>query len=215
MATAFESGYGAFLPKHQNEMVQREALRGQMVKEASYLTEMDKVYAELDEMARQFDTGLASKESQFSRKLEFEYESLEQQAEQFDQSLQLQWYGAQTQRTAAEAQSATQSRQLDLAEDRFEFDQDEAAAQRDFGESQLDLISDIYDQMGSSQMANMVQPTGTGAGTSQTADLPQTMTRSQKIASKSGQVFSPGSNSYTGDVSRYDYNPDSDQFEPA
>ncbi|RLF67050.1 MAG: hypothetical protein DRN30_00900 [Thermoplasmata archaeon] len=205
MATANESGYGAFLPKHQNETVQREALRGQMVKEASYLTEMDKVYAELDEMARQYDESLASKESQFARKLDFEYDSLEQQAEQFDQSLELNWYGAETQRISARSQAIHQSGLLDLAEDQFEFQQSEAEAQREFGESQLDLVSEIYDQMGSSQMAGIDQP-GTQL---------QDQTESERIPSGSGQIFSTGSNSYSGNVSIYDYNPLSDQFEPA
>lgn len=89
MATANESGIGAFLPKYCNEMVNREMLRGQMVKQASYLISMDTVFAQFDEKARQFDLSLEQKESQFGRKLEYEYSSLEQQAEQFDRNLEL------------------------------------------------------------------------------------------------------------------------------
>jgi len=210
MATAFESGYGAFLPKYQNETVQRETLRGQMVKEATYLTDMDKVYAELDEMARQYDESLASKESQFSRKLDFEYESLEQQAEQFDKNLELNWYGAETQRNAARSQASYQSGMLDLEEDKLDFQQSEAEAQREFGESKLDLISGIYDKMGSSSLGVPQETTATptsGVGSEE-------QSRRQKIASKSGQIQS-GSNDYSGNVSIYDYNPGSDQFEPA
>jgi len=210
MATAFESGYGAFLPKYQNEQVQRESLRGQMVKEASYLTDMDKVYAELDEMARQYDESLASKESQFARKLDFEYESLEQQAEQFDKSLELKWYGAETQRNAARSHASYQSGMLDLEEDRLDFQQSEVESQREFGESQLDLISDIYDKLGSSSRATSQEP----EPTSTSRLSPEEQARRKEIASKSGRIL-PGSYDYSGKVSIYDYNPESDQFEPA
>ena len=140
MAIASESGYGAFLPKHRNELVDREALRGQMVKQASYLTEMDKVYSQLDEMARQFDVSSEMKESQFGRKLEYEYDALEQQAEQFESQLELDWFRGETERSSAKAQAGAASRRMDLSEEEFDFAQEQFDVAQDYADREMDMI---------------------------------------------------------------------------
>lgn len=93
-STAYESGYGAFLPQHKNEWNDREALRGQMVQQATYLSNMDATYAELDERARQFDASLSENQRQFDQStkdsniqflatLDYKNRALSQDAAQF------------------------------------------------------------------------------------------------------------------------------------
>lgn len=101
MAIATESGYGAFLPTYQNEYVNREALRGQMTKQASYLTDMDQVYAQLEEQSREFNTTSA-----YNEKL------LAQRASEFDKSLELQWAQQATESYKAHANISLQEQQL-------------------------------------------------------------------------------------------------------
>ena len=128
MATANESGYGAFLPKHRNEMVNREALRGQMVKQASYLTGMDSTYAQLDEQARQFDLSLEQRESQFGRKLDYEYDALEKQAAHWDAQISLGWGQQRSSERIASQQAETSRYGIDASaqaeSDRLAFQQE-------------------------------------------------------------------------------------------
>jgi len=147
MAIATESGYGAFLPKGRNEFVDREMLRGQMVKQASYLTGMDTTYAQLEEQARQFDESMELKESQFGRKLDFEYKTLEEQADYWDQQISLGWgqqatseriagIQAETSRYGIDASARAQSEQMafqrETQEKEFEFKQQEFATKAAF-----------------------------------------------------------------------------------
>ena len=105
MAIATESGYGAFLPTYENEYVSREALRGQMVKQASYLTEMDSIYARLEEQAREFDVGLEASEERWRAELE-------ERGREFDESNRLGWAQQETSSYSAHAQVGLAQQQL-------------------------------------------------------------------------------------------------------
>jgi hypothetical protein len=105
MAIATESGYGAFLPTYENEFVNREVLRGQMVKQASYLTEMDSIYARLEEQAREFDVGLEATEERWRAELE-------ERGREFDESNRLGWAQQETSSYSAHATAGNQAAQI-------------------------------------------------------------------------------------------------------
>ena len=165
MAIATESGYGAFLPKYKNDFVDREALRGQMTKQASYLSNMDQVYAQLDEQAREFDKTMTQRESEFGRKLEYEYDALEQSGEQFDSKLRLDWYGAKTQRSSVKKSAQLQQQQIDNQRDQSEalldWEQEKFEEEMDWKQTELSTnqelanqMYDIYSQAGGSDSNN-------------------------------------------------------------
>jgi len=172
MAIATESGYGAFLPKYKNDFVDREALRGQMVKQASYLSSMDQVYAQLDEQARQFDDTMTQRESEFGRKLKYEYDALEQSSEQFDSKLRLDWYGAKTQRKSVTNAAKNQQKQLRLQQQQLQAQQEQFSSelawqQEQFGQEMdwrqtelstnqqiADQMYDVYSQAGTTSSDN-------------------------------------------------------------
>jgi len=158
MATANESGYGAFLPRYDNDFIDREALRGQMTKQAAYLTEMDQIYAQLEERAREFEQTLGQKESQFSRKLQYEYDALEQQAEQFDKNLSLGWYGAETERQGVRSQERIAQAQANLAARRQFLDEERFDYEKDLDQQKFDLVSKLY------QSTTEVSPFSAGSG---------------------------------------------------
>lgn len=124
MAIATESGYGAFLPTYENELVNREVLRGQMTKQASYLTEMDTMYAQLEEKKREFDVGLASQEK-------YNEAQLAQRASEFDRNLSLNWAQQATNSYSAHGQVSAWQNQLNQEQSQYDqtrTDQQNAAA---------------------------------------------------------------------------------------
>ena len=160
MAIATESGYGAFLPTYENEFLNREALRGQMVKQASYLTEMDSVYAQLEEQARQFDVGLASSTERWKAELE-------QRASEFDQNLELNWAQQATSSFAAHGQVANQAQQISNQQSQFESEQAWEQAQYANSQSSAAQIMNLIEERssGSSYSSSNVGSTNTiGAG---------------------------------------------------
>jgi len=161
MATATESGFGGNIPSHRNELVNREALRGQMVKEASYLTGMDTVYAQLEEQARQFDESLELKESQFSRKLEYEYDALERQSEYWDAQIHLGW-------GQIESNERTARMGYDIQQEQMDFARETRDMEMEFAQEKMDVMSNLTEQIYSRPVTNAqgtttkpsVDPTG-------------------------------------------------------
>jgi len=130
MALATESGYGAFLPTYQNEYVNREALRGQMIKQASYLTDMDQIYADLEERSREFDITSA-----YNEKL------LAQRASEFDRSLELDWAKQETSSYTAHSEAALEQQKLTQAQNQYNQKRaDNQASNQDL----LSLLSSSY-----------------------------------------------------------------------
>lgn len=156
MAIATESGYGAFLPTYENEFINREALRGQMVKQASYLTEMDSVYAQLEEQARQFDVGLASSTEKWKAELA-------QRASEFDQNLELNWAQQATSSYAAHGQVTNQAQQISNQQSQFESEQAWEQAQYANSQSSAAQIMNLIDggNSGSGYTSGTVGPTNT------------------------------------------------------
>jgi hypothetical protein len=135
MAIATESGYGAFLPTYENEFVNREALRGQMVKQASYLTEMDTIYAQLEEQARQFDVGLEASTEKWKAELE-------EKSREFDSNLELGWAQQATNSYSAHSTATNQATQI--SNQQSQYDTNLAWEQEQYS-NQQSTASDLYD----------------------------------------------------------------------
>ena len=208
MAIANESGYGAFLPKYANEQVNREALRGQMVKQASYLTGMDSTYAQLDEQARQFDLSLEQRESQFGRKLDYEYDALEKQAAHWDAQVQLGWgqveAGKQASQLSAQTSRYGVDAQAKIAGDQLAFNKESQQTQLDFAREKMKTMGDLAAGLGSSYTEG-TQPTDPGTKT-QTTDPMGGEVKPEQQTIKSGKVstgptyYRPGN---SGDYARH------------
>lgn len=136
MAIVTESGYGAFLPTYENEFVNREALRGQMIKQASYLTEMDSVYAQLEEQARQFDVGLEASTERWKAELE-------ERSREFDESNRLGWAQQMTSSRLATGQINAMESKANLGQQNLAFQQDQYANMQSNAQS----LSQSYDNL--------------------------------------------------------------------
>ena len=161
MALATGSGLGMFAPKYQNETYNREEARRSGVQNAAYLSQMDTVYAQVDEQARQFDESMALKESQFGRKLEYEYDALEKQAAHWDAQTALGWGGVRAQEAATRAQSAASERQYKLGQDELSFRSEQEDNKMTMARESNKLLSQKYDVMSAAYNKSQ-QPTQPG-----------------------------------------------------
>jgi hypothetical protein len=125
-----------------------EAAKAEAHKKASYLAQMDQFFTQLQEATRQFDLTLEFQQKSFDETMAYQHEQLDWQKLYQQGLLDLQGDQNDLTRTQIGNEAKYQSGQLSLAQQRLNFDMNQAAGEDDLVTSLMPYLQNIYGASG-------------------------------------------------------------------